>query len=194
MNLTFDTNCIVDLEQKNGNAFPALEILRNLHNEGKVNIAVVAISASERVQGGTYASSFVDFKKKLAAAGLERVNILQPICYWDITFFDWCLYADEQMVELERKIHEILFPEISFNYADFCKRVKLDSNGDTTDPKWRNTKCDVLGMWSHINEGREIFVTSDRNFRKQTKKPRLIALGAGNISTPQDTVLLLENI
>jgi hypothetical protein len=59
---------------------------------------------------------------------------------------------------------------------------------DKIDPKWRNAKCDVLALWSHIRFNGDVFVTSDKNFWKQKKKEQLIALGASNILTPQEVV------
>lgn len=45
---------------------------------------------------------------------------------------------------------------------------------------------------SHIRFNGDIFVTSDRNFRKIQKKGQLIALGAGEILTPQQAVLAIQ--
>jgi hypothetical protein len=72
----------------------------------------------------------------------------------------------------------VLFPRLSFD-------------GAALDHQWRNAKCDVLSIWSHIHYRRHVFVTSDGNFHKETKKPRLLALGAGRIEQPADAALLL---
>ena len=39
-------------------------------------------------------------------------------------------------------------------------------------------------MWCHLHYKNDIFVTSDGNFHKATKLPRLLALGAGQIVRP----------
>jgi hypothetical protein len=49
-------------------------------------------------------------------------------------------------------------------------------------------------MWSHISFNGDIFVTSDKNFRTQRNKEQLIALGAGNILTPQEAVSTISKI
>ncbi len=188
MKVTLDTNCIIDLEE-NRPAAPFVKTLIDLHNNRSINLRVVAISASERKPNGIYASNFAEFQQKIAAVGLEDIEILHPIAYLDVTFLDWCLLADDQMVQLERKIHEVLFPSIDFDYGEYCKKQGLDpDNSGEMGQTWRRAKCDVQALWSHINAGGDIFVTSDRNFRKQTKKHRLIALGAGDILTPHDAV------
>ena len=191
-NVTFDTNCIIDIEQR-GIPYPDLQKLVRLHNDQEINLRVVAISASERMPVGYYALNFAEFQKKIAAANLENVEILPAIGYLDITFLDRCLTASDEMVNLERRIHEILFQQIEFYYNDFCKMRGIDPNITLTNPKWRNAKCDVLAMWSHITYDGDIFVTSDINFLKQTKKPALIALGARDILTPQDAVIKLSS-
>lgn len=108
MKLTLDTNCIIDLEE-NRPAASSLQTLISLHDNRQIDLRVVAISASERKPDGTYATNFTEFRQKIGLVGLGHVEILAPICYLGMAFVDWCLLADEQMVELERNIHEVLF-------------------------------------------------------------------------------------
>lgn len=63
------------------------------------------------------------------------------------------------------------------------KQASLDSPQGR---KWLNRICDVHGMWCHIYHGNDVFLTTDSNFMKETKRPQLIALGAGSICHPQD--------
>jgi len=160
-----------------------------MHDNRKINLRVVAISASERKPDGKYASNFAEFKEKIAAVGLAHVEILKPIGYVGITFLDWCLRADDQLVNLERKIHEILFPKIDFLYEDFCRKHGLDPVTGEIDYRWRNPKCDVLALWSHIHYGSGIFVTRDGNFHNN--KAALIAHVVGDILTPKNVVARL---
>jgi hypothetical protein len=55
--------------------------------------------------------------------------------------------------------------------------------------KWLNRLCDAHSLWCHIHYKNELFLTSDGNFMKKTKLPRLLALGAGRIcnSAHQDS-------
>ena len=191
MKVTLDTNCIIDLEEDRKTA-PYTSVLTSMHKNQKINLRVVAISASERQLGGKYTSNFAEFKERIAAVGLGHVGILKPIFYWGITFWNWSLWANDEMVTLELQIHEILFPEIDFNYHKFCDKRGIDSNSGEIDRRWRNAKCDVLALWSHIYHKGGIFITSDSNFHKKTKKPALIALGAGDIVKPKDAVEKLK--
>lgn len=190
MNVTLDTNCIIDLEKNTPTAI-FLRQLISFHDAQAINLRVVAISASERKSDGTYPLSFNEFKQKIEAAGLGHVEILPTLAYPGMAYPDWCYPTGGEPGSLERKIHEILFPTIDFDNLDYRARVLIDPASDTGDPKWRNAKCDVLVLWSHIHFNGEVFVTSDKNFRKQSKKGRLIAIGAGNILTPQDAVFTI---
>jgi len=187
LNVTLDMNCIVDLEEGKPTA-PYIEKMIQMHKDRIINLRVVAISASERKPDGTYASNFNEFKERIASLGLIDVEILAPIKYWDITFWDYSLWSGQKLEELERKIHEILFPKIEFEFSDYCKKHGLNHNDGKAWRSWVNKKCDVLALWSHIWNGGGIFVTKDRNFHKKTKKPRLIALGAGEILTPAKAI------
>ncbi|SRR5712692_1274046 len=191
MNLTFDTNCIITLEE-NRPAAPDLKTLISLHNSQAINVRVIGISASERKTDHTYASTFTEFQQKIAAVGLGHMEILQPIAYWAITFFDWSIWADDRMIDLERAIHNVLFPQDDFNYLDLCNKRGIDPNSSKIDRKWRNRKCDVLAMWCHIYYNGDIFVTEDENFTT-TKMPDLIALGAGDILEPKDALIKINH-
>ena len=194
-NATLDTNCIIDLEN-NAKAARYIRTLIRMHEDRRINLRVVAISASERKRDRTYAANFSEFKERIAAIGLGNVEILRSIAHFDITYFDWCILAGDEndpMMELERRVHEILFPEIQFFYKEFCKKNGIDINS-ALDPRWRNAKCDVLAMWSHIYYGGGVFVTRDSNFLEPTKKSLLVTLGAGEIVEPNEAVTRLAEM
>jgi hypothetical protein len=136
INVTLDMNCIIDLENEKGAATHVKSLIK-IYETGKIKLRVVAISASEKKRDGTYASNFSEFKNRVAAIGLGQTEILKPLCYLGITYYNWCVAADEKtgpMENLERKIHEILFPEIQFTYREFCKKNRIDINSKPIDP------------------------------------------------------------
>lgn len=179
LRFALDTNCLIDLEERRPGAC-FIDELVTAHRRGIVHVCVLAISASERRREGASAKSFLEFKGKLENIGLDTVEMLKPIGYWDLTFWDYCLWGDPNDT-LEKSIHDVLFSEVTF-------RGQPD---ETKSARWRNAKCDVLGMWSHIHYQCDVFVTSDGNFHKATKKPRLIELGAKAIVTPEEGVAML---
>src|SRR5262249_22162446 len=145
--VTLDTNCILDFEYPTSNTVYIADLLAR-HERGEIELRLPAISASERQPGGGLLENFSAFKKRVEAAGLGAVRIIPPICYWGVTFWDFCLLADEAMRELERKIHAALYPNIEFEYANFCRARSIDPSAMPVDRKWRNAKCDVLVAWS----------------------------------------------
>lgn len=189
--MTLDTNCIIDLEN-NGPEADHIKTLIHMHKDQKINLRIVAVSASEQKRDRTYASNFGEFRDRVASIGLGAAGILKPIAYWDISFWDWCVWADDEMVDLEKRIHVILFPNIEFSYREFCVKRGFDPDDGEMDSKWRNAKCDVLCLWSHIWYGGGVFVTSDNNFHGATKKSALLSLGVGKISRPTEAVTRLR--
>lgn len=103
INVTLDMSCIVDLEQGNVTASYLKELIQ-MHKDRKINLRVVAISASELKPDRTFASHFNEFREKIANVGLKDVEILEPIAYWGVAFYDHCVLGGGRLGELERKI------------------------------------------------------------------------------------------
>lgn len=74
---TLDTNCIIDLEENRQNSQNIKQIVQ-AWQAGEIELAVVAISASEKQRGGIYAETYDKFKNKLAAVDLSGVRELLP--------------------------------------------------------------------------------------------------------------------
>jgi hypothetical protein len=64
--------------------------------------------------------------------------------------------------------------------------IMAESHDSPRIATWLNRICDVQSMWCHLHYQNDIFVTSDGNFHKATKQPRLLALGAGRIVRPEE--------
>ena len=167
-----------------------IRMLADAHTAGKANVAVVALSAAGKHQAGSYFDDLDAFRDHLAAIDLARLEILKPMAYFDISFPDWCIEADDAMAALEKQIHDILFPQSQFTWEDYCEENGLDPSfsprGD-----WRKFKCDVQSMWAHTHNKRDVFVSVDDNFCKPDKTSALVALGAGHIERPQQAVALI---
>jgi hypothetical protein len=188
---TLDTNCILALEEERGEA-EAIRRLILAHDAQTANVALVAISASENQQNGLHLEHFNDFKARLGRLRLGHLPLLKPTAYWGVAFWEWCVLSDPQSMEMERKLHEVLFPDIPFDNKCFCERFGVALSHIHQHYKWRNTKCDVLALQSHVREGRDVFVTSDRNFHQSTKKPRLESLANCVIATPEEALSHLD--
>jgi hypothetical protein len=97
-----------------------------------------------------------------------------------VTFWGHALRASQEMQVEARQIEDVLFGE--------AKPIDIAGVSDNTQEfaVWINRICDVQTMWCHLKGRNEVFVTSDRNFRKATKLPRLLSLGAGDIRLPEE--------
>jgi hypothetical protein len=190
---TLDMKCLIDIDEDRPDA-AHVRALADAHATGKANVAIVAMSASEKQKDGRYIKNFEEYRERLAALRLAHLDILKPMAYWDICFWDWALSADADMLELEKQIHTILFPAVEFSWEDYCRANRLDpatSSPSREYHKWINRKCDVQAIWSHIHGKRDVFVTGDGKFFKVTKRPALIDLGAKEIERPEGAISLL---
>lgn len=113
---------------------------------------------------GGHLENFNEFKERIARLGLADLELLEPMGYWDITFWDFSIWCDDSMELLERGIHEVLFPSVPFLWAHHCADVGLDPKTSHPNNWWRNAKCDVQAFWSHASRKRDVFVTSDQKF------------------------------
>lgn len=191
MKVTLDNNCLISLKNNDGE-YVEIKALVDLHPK-QITLCIPAIAASENQRGGLLHSNFAQFQEFLAEIGCERCELLNPMLYLDVSYFDHAIFSDEQMLAAERKIHDILFPNIPFQYTEYCRRFELYSVDGVVDRKWRRAKCDVQAMWCHIHCNGDIFVTQDNNYHKATKKAKLVAVGAQEILRPSECLSKLKS-
>ena len=176
MKITLDHNVIIDLANGSANAARLREILDDQQHE----TYVVEIGASEMRQRGIRPDRFDLFDELLDEAGIRALPRLMPMMIWDVTFWDHGLWSDDAMSNRANEIEVVLFGE----------SPRIEIAGEPEDSSkfatWLNRICDVQTMWCHLHYGNDVFVTSDRNFHKATKLPRLLAMGAGRISKPEE--------
>ena len=183
-NITFDTNCVIALDEGEAAAPYLHRIVKGATDQG-LRLRVVGISASERQQNGKSAS-FRDFEARVARVGLEGVEILLPPGIWGMTFWDKCTWGPHQSAHQAKEIHEILFPDTPFEYGDFCRKFDVDPSATPVHKKWRNRVIDTWALWQHMDSGGGVFITSDKNFNTPKKKRSLARLGAGEILRPEE--------
>ena len=176
MKITLDHNCILDLENRTEVGLLVEAIVLNKSNQ----CFVVNIGASEMRKKGVRPDNYQRFEELLLAARIDHLPRLNPIAIWDLTFWDTCVWADDGMIRLSQDIELALFGDVE--QMDIAKEG-LDS---LTGRKWVNRQCDIHTMWCHIQNGNEVFLTTDANFTKKTKLQRLIVLGAGRICHPRN--------
>ncbi|MYH24932.1 MAG: hypothetical protein F4156_06870 [Holophagales bacterium] len=177
MNVTFDTNCIIALEAEEATADDLRRLVRAAA-EGKLRLRVVAISASERPRRDAPSTGFVGFERKLANAGLGEAEILSGPAIWDLSYWDRCVWMDDERSAKVRQIHRILFPKHPYK-----------SSGDPRG-KWRNRLVDTCALWTHLHHGGGAFVTTDDDFH--AKRERIQNELGTSILTPHEATVLVE--
>lgn len=190
LKFTFDTNCVIDLDV----GTPPAQFVRSIiaaHRDGTADTAFVAVSASERQKGDYYLQTFETFLQRLISLGVQDIPHILGMAYWGLSYWDRALYPSPEASERERQIHEFLFPSLSFDFVDFAASNGIAA-GDVLSPKakkWRNAWCDRQMLWAHDFHARDVFVTSDRNFRKLAG-----SVGFENlrVHTPEEAVVLLR--
>jgi hypothetical protein len=187
---TLDSSCIDAINEGRAEV-KFIRALAEAHTAGKANVALVALSVAAKHQFGSYFDDFDAFRDHLAALDLARLDILKPLACFDISFPDWYIEPDDAMAALEKQIHEILFPQSEFDWQDYADANDLDPDSLSPYGDWRRHKCAVLGMWSHIHNKRDVFVTVDEELHKPAKTSALVALGAGRIERPQQAVVVI---
>jgi hypothetical protein len=188
--VTLDTNLIIDLEEGRGGCDDILRLI-DLNNKGNIEIFIPAIMASEKMIFGQKTKKFQDFLFLLRKLGFDRcINdsetyLLKPMAVFDVTFWDWGIFAFDEGLLLEKNIQKILFPNFEFNYQKYCKLNNIEEL--PVNKKWINKKCDVAMMWAHIYYGNNVFLTRNtKDFCKVNARNKLLTLGAKYIGTPQE--------
>ena len=168
MKITLDHNVVIDLV--NGTA--RVSNLRAQIEAGVYQPFVVEIGASEMRERGIQPDRYDLFETLLCDAGLDAAPRLAPLGIYDVTFYDHCLWSSKELDAEVDGIESILF---------------VDSPPARPGSKiWLNRTCDVMSMWCHIRAENDVFATSDGNFFKTSKLPRLISLGAKRVARPEE--------
>lgn len=187
---TLDTNCLIDMAED----WPAAAHIRALlaaGANGEADLALVASSASERQQGGTFLASVAVFEERRNALGFNGLPLLPSIGRWDVSFFGHSVWGSEDGSAREAKIYSLLFPTSPVEWAE-CAAAKGADVNDLTSPagmRWRNQMLDAQALWAHDHAGRDVFVTSDQRLRVLNDHPDFPAM---TIRTPEEAVALLQ--
>lgn len=153
-----DTNCLIDLADDRQPR--AADLRRIVVGQGRnYEVVVSAITASENPKRASAPKTWDEFVDLLRRAGLPNARVLSPMGYWDVTFWDHALWVDDEMKELEVKVHRTLAPD-------------FDIEDRTNDRKWRNVKCDVQVVWTAVWHKVDTLITSDSPILSKADKLR----------------------
>lgn len=179
MRITLDHNCLIDVANNSEVGQCVLEIVRSEFTE----CFVVNVGASEMIDRGVVPNDYGTFSDFLESIGLAHLKRLNPVGVFNVTFYGHCIFGSEESRTLTIGIEKILFP------SPLVVKPENTNYGIIMERKSRNRMCDVHSLWCHINNQNDLFMTSDKNFRKKTKLPLLLDLGVNSIISPCDESL-----
>jgi len=182
---TLHSSCFAALRD-NAPEAGAIRAIVNAHGtEDTVAIVALADSLTPMPQ------SFAEFGASLATLGLEKLHLLPPMAYFDLAFPELSLRGTEELEDIEREIHSILFPNLPYAWKDFAKANEVEAKSPAPGNEWRQAKCDVQSLLMHIENEQHVFVTTDANIHRSLKKRQLIDLGAFDIEYPAQAAMML---
>lgn len=176
MRITLDHNCIINLERRTEIGGLIEAIIKDPSNE----CFIVNIGASEMRERGVRPDKYERFEELLAAAGIDHLRRINPMFIFDVTFWDRCVWCSEETIQLAKDIESVLFAN--------AQPIDIQKGGidSPAGRKWLNRTCDIHSLWCHITSRNDVFLTTDGNFKKETKLPKLIELGADRICHPNE--------
>ena len=110
LQFTLDTNCLLAIEEDCPQAV-GVRALAARHTTGSAIVSVAGTTAAERQKDGTFLPNFSLLQERLATAGLGHLSLIKPTGVFDLSYWDWCVFAaDDGSDDVAlRSIHEVLF-------------------------------------------------------------------------------------
>lgn len=197
MKLTLDWNCVIEVEENRTQAENVTELIR-FHRLGRFEVALLAASASENTKSKRFPGNAKVFKERVSKLGWQDLPLVPMPAVIGLSYWGFCYYVgDIEKFERDRDaIWQVMAPLVPRKPADHLsegKKMTDDAIQSEDLSKWRNTWCDVISAYSHIQAGRDVFVTNNtKDFQKNASE--LAKLGMKHISTPLEALALVEQI
>jgi hypothetical protein len=188
---TLDTNCLIDVDDNRAAASSVMRLIEAA-GKGAADVAMVASSASERQPGGGLLKTIDEFKLRMQKLGFGSVKLLKPIARWQLTFWGHSIQPTDSQLHCEQLIFETLFPELPYHWQDYASSNGINALDDPQSFRWRNRLCDAQAFWGHVDNKRDVFVTSDRRFKRRLSK-KGGPFSAETITTPAEAIEILDS-
>lgn len=197
MKLTLDWNCVIEVEEGRLQAEHVSDLI-NFHRQGHFEVALLAASASENSKSRRFPGNAHSFVERVAALGWQDLPLVPMPAVWGLSYSDFCFYVEDGDA-FEREMDalwRVIAPTVPLDPSEHLPvGTELTDNIAQSEAlsKWRNTWCDVISAYSHIQANRDIFVTNNtRDF--QRKAERLALLGMKSICTPAEALTTIAKV
>lgn len=197
MKLTLDWNCVIEVEEGRPQASYVVDLIDS-HRKGQFEVALLAASASENSRSRLFPGNAKLFVERVSTLGWQDLPLVPMPCVIGLSYWGYCYYVGDGE-KFERDIDELWqaiapnIPSKPLEYLPPGTELTDDVIQSVELSKWRNTWCDVISAYSHIQSGRDIFVTQNtRDFQRNLEK--LSKLGMKHISTPEESLSTVAKI
>lgn len=197
MRLTLDWNCVIEVEENRPQAAFVRDLIRR-HRKGQFEVALLAASASENSKSKRFPGNATLFVERVSALGWRDLPLVPMPAIIGLCYFDFCYFVEDEK-KFQRDMDALwqaIAPNVPTRPADHLpKGIALSDDAIQSEHlwKWRNTWCDVVSAYSHIHDGRDIFVTNNtRDFQNNAHK--LLALGMRRITSPMEALATLDEL
>ena len=191
LTFTLDTNCLVAVDEGRPEA-AAVRILAEAHVRGCADVAIVAISASERQRDGKMLDNFSQFR---GTRGITQSFPLAPHTPDMLLGRDvlGCVRRspNREWPNSNRRFSEFSFLQSRPRGLTTVKCTGLDSEATPLDKKWKNAKCDVRPFGATRRKGETFSSPRTRTFTER-QRTKLLAIAAGCIEYPDAAALLVS--
>ena len=197
MKLTLDWNCVIEVEEGRPQAAQVVDLVSR-HRQGQFEVALLAASASENSRSKRFPGNANLFKDRVLALGWNDLPLVPMPGIVGLSYWDFC-YSVDDSDKFEREMDAlwcVIAPKVSSRPSEHLPTgVSLTDEAIQSEQlsRWRNAWCDVISAYSHIRDGRDVFVTNNtRDF--QDNSEALSRLGMMHIYTPAKTLVGLNNL
>jgi hypothetical protein len=150
-----------------------------------ISVGLTTVSASENLAGSKeFPGSAEQFRERIDRLGWSDLDLVLGPMVFGLTYWGLSKWVSNDFDAQSDRIWQILFPNIARALPSELRDEELRS---PKWKKWRNAWCDVHTLWTHIDAGRDVLVTSNtKDF--QRKAEALEAIGLRCVQTPQEAV------
>ncbi|WP_227538453.1 hypothetical protein [Tritonibacter mobilis] len=171
MKLTLDWNCVIEVEEQRPQADYVVDLI-NRHRQGQFEVALLAASASENSKSKRFPGNACFFETRVQSLGWHDLPLVPMPSIIGLSYIDCCYLVDDD-VKFKRDMDALwsaIAPKVPRQPTEHLStgtRLNDDAIQSEELSKWRNTWCDVISAYSHIHDGRDVFITNNtRDFQK----------------------------
>ena len=197
MKLTLDWNCVIEVEENRAQAEYVTDLIKR-HKLGDFEVALLAASASENTKSKRFPGNANVFKERISALKWQDLPLVPMPAVFGLSYWGFAYYVEDgQKFERDRDaIWHVIAPKVSPKPSDHLSELEQMTDDAIQSEElstWRNVWCDVISAYSHIHEGRDVFVTNNtRDFQENAEE--LADLGMKHISKPADALAVVAKI